>query len=111
MHPSTKRFLARGRRWEYIKPEPLPDCILWEGATTDKGYGQKRIEGKVVYVHRHAWEEVHGPIPKGMTIDHVKCRIKICMNPDHMEVVTRQENGKRATDRSLYRVFTVTGVE
>lgn len=46
-------------------------------------------------VHRREWEAVNGPIPDGMTIDHL-CRVKLCINVGHMEVVTRSENSKRA---------------
>lgn len=38
-----------------------------------------------------AWEKNHGPIPDGMVIDHV-CRVRRCVNTDHMEVVTNKEN-------------------
>ena len=45
-------------------------------------------------IHRKVWEEARGPIPEGMTIDHL-CMQKTCINPDHMEVVTRSENSRR----------------
>jgi HNH endonuclease len=35
-----------------------------------------------------------GPVPKGLTIDHL-CRNTSCVNPAHMEVVTRAENNQR----------------
>ncbi|MDB2192085.1 HNH endonuclease signature motif containing protein [Mycobacteroides abscessus] len=41
--------------------------------------------------HRASWIVANGPIPEGMTIDHL-CRNKLCVNPSHMEVVTNQEN-------------------
>ena len=44
--------------------------------------------------HRKAWIERNGAIPEGMTIDHL-CRTKLCLNVDHMEVVTRSENSRR----------------
>lgn len=73
----------------------MDGCIIWTGAATDRGYGQQRVNGKVKYVHRHAWEQEHGPIPKGLTIDHL-CLVKLCRNTAHMEVVTRAENTRRA---------------
>lgn len=72
--------------------------MVWTGAQNGRGYGQRRVKGRVVYVHRHAWEEVHGPIPAGMTIDHL-CGVKLCTNVGHMEVVTRSENSRRAAPR------------
>lgn len=42
-------------------------------------------------VHRLAWEEVRGPIPAGLVIDHL-CRNRACYRIDHLEVVTQREN-------------------
>ncbi len=45
--------------------------------------------------HRFAYELTVGPIPKGLTIDHVRergCILELCCNPAHLEPVTLQEN-------------------
>jgi hypothetical protein len=55
------------------------------------GIGNKRT----ALAHRVAYEALVGPIPDGMTIDHL-CRNKRCLNPAHMELVTRGENTRRA---------------
>ena len=73
---------------------PSTPCTLWEGAVQSRGYGSLKIGGKSMLAHRRAWEVARGPIPEGMTIDHL-CRQKLCVNPDHMEVVTRGENLRR----------------
>ena len=44
--------------------------------------------------HRVAYRSWRGPIPKGLTIDHL-CRNTICINPEHLEVVTLAENIRR----------------
>ena len=44
-----------------------------------------------VYAHRAAYELFVGPIPSGYEIDHL-CRVRDCVNPDHLEAVTRREN-------------------
>ena len=44
--------------------------------------------------HRVIWEHFNGPIPVDMVIDHL-CRTRRCVNPDHMEIVTRGENTRR----------------
>lgn len=73
---------------------PRPDCRIWVRATRH-GYGCISIDGQMKQVHRVVWELVNGPIPDGMTIDHL-CRVKACVNPEHLEVVTQAENVARA---------------
>jgi hypothetical protein len=72
----------------------LGGCLIWKGARSKAGYGQKRINGKVEYLHRLAAQERFGPIPPGMQVDHL-CRNRACYNPSHLEIVTRQENVRR----------------
>lgn len=37
------------------------------------------------------YELYKGAIPEGLQIDHL-CRVRRCINPDHLEAVTRHEN-------------------
>lgn len=41
--------------------------------------------------HRYAYEHFIGPIPEGLQVDHL-CRVRNCVNPDHLEAVTCREN-------------------
>lgn len=50
----------------------------------------------VLPAHRLVYEYEVGPIPDGLTIDHL-CRNTICVNPSHMEPVTNAENARRAS--------------
>lgn len=71
------------------------DCIVWTGAIQTSGYGSVGVgDGRTALAHRVAWEHVNGPIPDGMTIDHL-CHFKRCVNVDHMELVSRSENIRR----------------
>jgi hypothetical protein len=85
-------------RWA-SKVRKMPDgCWQWIGATDSKGYGRFGRGGRaggVAIVHRWTYEQFVGPIPTGLTIDHL-CRNTSCVNPDHMEPVTRAENVRRA---------------
>jgi hypothetical protein len=73
------------------------DCWLWQGALT-KGYGAFRGADKKRHeAHRWAYEFLRAPIPPGLTIDHL-CRVKTCVNPWHLELVTRQENARRSCE-------------
>ncbi len=69
-------------------------CWLFGGAITRNGYGQVRRKGVTLYAHRYMWTLMRGPIPAGMQIDHL-CRVRHCINPQHMEVVTHRENLRR----------------
>ena len=51
--------------------------------------------GGAVLAHRWIYEHVVGPIPEGLELDHT-CRVMGCVNPEHLEPVTRKENIARA---------------
>ena len=72
----------------------IGDCWLWTGVLTSGGYGQMSVNGVQKYVHRLIWEELIGPIPAGYDVDHL-CRVRNCVNPDHLDPVTRRENLSR----------------
>ena len=65
-------------------------CWIWE-STQSRGYGQFRVKGKYIYAHRVSYEMHVGPIPHGLTLDHI-CRVKCCVNPHHLEPCTMRVN-------------------
>ncbi len=71
-------------------------CWVWQRSTDTKGYGRLWVDGRNQHAHRRAYELVKGPIPDGLTIDHL-CRVHACINPDHLEAVTNRENILRGT--------------
>lgn len=75
-------------------------CRIWQRSTNNTGYGQIRINGKLHLAHRVAYERDRGEIPDGMTIDHL-CRVRCCVNPDHLEAVTNTENVRRGRGAKL----------
>ena len=77
-----------------VQPEPNTGCWLWVGSCSDQGYGLFWFDGKVRKAHRVSYEMHRGPIPDGLTIDHL-CRVRSCVNPDHLEAVTLAENIRR----------------
>ncbi len=91
--PSQRVHLGRhGTEDEHfwIKVVKSSTCWDWVGAN-NKGYGIFRGQR----AHRWAYEHTIGPIPDGLTIDHL-CMNRSCVNPAHMEPVSRSENSKRA---------------
>lgn len=72
----------------------------WEWQASKRGnYGQFKINGTSKVAHRAVYEEVVGPIPAGLTLDHL-CRNCGCVNPDHLEPVTMAENVRRGNAAS-----------
>lgn len=93
---SNADYLALGpaaRFWS--KVDKSGTCWLWTGGQYGDGYGKFSTDGVFVAAHRFAWDVTHGwPVPADLTIDHL-CRVRLCVNPSHMEVVTRGENSRR----------------
>ena len=72
-------------------------CWLWTAGKNQYGYGLLGAKIKNVdttSAHRIAYILTVGEIPKGLVIDHL-CRVRHCVNPEHLEVVTQAENIKR----------------
>lgn len=66
-------------------------CWLWTSGFSLNGYGQFTIDYQTQLAHRIAYELFIGPIPNGLQIDHL-CRVRYCVNPQHLEAVTCREN-------------------
>jgi hypothetical protein len=66
-------------------------CRLWVRGVDHGGYGKMKVGGRTLPAHRVAWELKNGKIPEGLVIDHL-CRVRSCVNPDHMRVTTHKVN-------------------
>jgi hypothetical protein len=75
-------------------------CWIWQLSLYPDGYGKISVNGKTTYAHIVYYEGEHGPIPDGLVLDH-KCRVRMCVNPDHLEPVTDAENIRRAITTRL----------
>lgn len=77
-----------------IAVNPESGCWLWTASRLPRGYGMVTYRKVRTYSHRLAWELLVGPIPDGLTIDHL-CKVTSCCNPAHLEVVTMGVNSLR----------------
>lgn len=71
-------------------------CWLYKTVLQPNGYS---VIGRT-YGHRYFYEMFNGPIPSGYQIDHT-CKVRCCVNPEHLEAVTHQENLKRSAPSIL----------
>lgn len=92
----------------HIRSHPSGECVLWAGALTAQNYAVAvQSAFGPASAHRLSWMLANGPIPAGLTVDHLchtqdpscpggnACDHRRCINPDHMELVTQTENGLR----------------
>ena len=98
---ALRRLLARIER--YSVPEPNSGCVLWIGELNGQDYARipvgshKYGKRRRILVHRFMFELANGPLHPGLEPDH-KCRVRCCIEPNHMEAVTRSLNTKRGWD-------------
>lgn len=95
------RRTIEDRFWDKVQVDEERGCWLWLGSLSD-GYGQFAVKGRPCRAHRFAYEHFVGPIPEGLVIDHYLMNIdpnscsKSCVNPEHLQAVTRYENARRS---------------
>lgn len=75
-------------------------CWIWKLKLEWTGYGRIKRNGKSHTVHVYYWEAINGKKPQGMELDHL-CRVRACMRPDHLELVTHKENDRRGASARL----------
>lgn len=100
--PLAERFFA--------KIQITPTCWYWLGYIAPNGYGEIAQGGKyggARRTHCVAYELLVGPVPEGLELDHLchnadklcrggnTCPHRRCVNPAHLEPVTRRENLRR----------------
>jgi len=77
----------------YVTP-----CWLWTMADSGKGrgggYPRMTLNDRTCAAHIVSFTNRHGYVPGNKQIDH-KCRNRLCVNADHLEMVSHIENQKR----------------
>lgn len=91
------------RFWRHVEPEPNSGCWLWLGAVAGT-YGRFHDGERSSQAHRFSYTLYRGAISPGLDLDHL-CRNRLCVNPWHLEPVSRQENvtrGRAIHEACLY---------
>lgn len=93
LHEITQKTMSVSDRfWSQVDVHEFGSgCWIWLGTTLPDGYGSFFHHGRRVAAHRFSYENVIGPIPSGLQLDHL-CRNRRCVRPDHLEPVTCREN-------------------
>lgn len=100
--PAVDRFRSR----TVVGPPPesrpgLGPCHLWTAGKTKQGYGSFHpSKGVSELAHRWAYVQAGGTIPADNVLDHL-CRVRLCVNPAHLEPVTNEENLRRGAGYGL----------
>lgn len=74
-------------------------CWIWKRRPDRDGYA--RATGGVM-AHRLCYVQYRGPVKPGLTLDHL-CRVRSCINPDHLEPCSMAENSRRGSRTKLNR--------
>lgn len=98
------RRLERNGTTDLIPMDPMsrflrntqktPGCWRWTGYVNPEGRGTIKVDYKPWLAYRLGYVLLVGPIPEGLTLDHL-CVNPNCVNPDHLEPVTGGENSLR----------------
>lgn len=75
-------------------------CWIWDGYCDPNGYARiyNRDRKRGEWAHRFSYEAHKAPLSAGQEVDHV-CQQTNCVNPDHLEAVTRSEHTRRTMER------------
>lgn len=93
----VKQHQARRRKAFIVNPET--GCWIWQGYTIPQGYAMQSIDGESKLVHVLHWERLNGsvppPGPDGRYELHHLCGDKACVNPGHLELLSRLGHSRK----------------
>lgn len=93
LDPAACRDLVASKRWlDKAITDPATGCVEWTGAISSDGYGKVKLCGHMARAHRVALVASRGrDLHPELVVDHL-CRIRACVNPEHLREVTHREN-------------------
>ncbi len=91
------------------------ECWVWTAGLNNNGYSQfwDNVKKQMIVGHRFIYEYINGLVTNDLDLDHL-CRVRHCVNPDHLEKVTHKENvlrGKGFTAINARKIFCINGHE
>ena len=90
----------KGFKWAACSTGYGTPCWIWQHAKNHAGYGVTTVSGTSTLAHRASYQMYVGSIPLGLQLDHL-CRVRACVNPDHLEPVTGTVNVRRSAVAKL----------
>lgn len=102
--PLRNRRVAPLESWWKVEDRGYKTpCWIWQGGTNNYRYGMHFSNRKVQPAHRIVFEKYTGiVIPYRKQLDHL-CRIRLCVNPEHLEIVDLRTNCQRGNQAKLTR--------
>lgn len=81
-----------------LRVQKSDTCWVWQGSKDSGGYGQIWLDHTSNKAHRIAYHLYKGELPKELLVRH-KCDNRLCVNPEHLELGTHQDNSQDAVSR------------
>lgn len=88
---------------DMLLQQTIPDkngCMVWTGRQTNSGYATTTIAMLPQSPHRIIAKAIHGNID-GLVVHH-KCANRLCLNPEHLQAVTADQNTAEMMARKKY---------
>lgn len=97
IRPVTEAWFDAKHRYDEVDLDYSTTCWVWAGCISATGYARAGVlaSNGSQMAHRIFWERENGPVPDGLDLDHL-CRVRCCVNPAHLEPVTRSVNLRRS---------------
>lgn len=107
-NPTAKLSRVDNRFWAKVNKGGPDDCWLWTGSVkrkkTGRAYGSFTSEGKEVLAHRYSYGLANDGVPDSHTPVHHTCSNTLCVNPNHLQAITSQENTAEMLERRWYQM-------